>query len=200
MNTTRFIVDDSWDDVLETAARNAAAIADAAGAAIVVVDGELDHFVAHVGVDPGLEISRAVACTRGYVQLVMRSGAVVVVADSTLEQSVRAEVFELLGIRSFSGVPLVIDGVVVGALGLFDRLPRAIDTSALLPLVATIEARLRARALENDAADGDDDTEAVRVAVSRRPALRLLQAVQAGAVPVEVFLKTLRLLPPITVR
>ena len=191
MSTTAFIADDAWDDVLETAARAAAAAVDAVGAAIVIVDGDLDHFLAHVGIDPGLEISRALHKDLGYVRLVMQAGDTVVVVDSALDARLRPELFELMGIRAFVGVPLRVDGIVVGALGAFDRRPRTLEATALLPIAARIEQRLVQRAVEVDSA--------MPGAVARRPAMRLLQAVQAGAVPFDVFLRALRLLPPVTV-
>jgi len=193
MSTTALVVDDSYDEALENAVRDAASIADAAAAAIVIVDGELEHLLAHVGADAGLDISRAIATAVGYVQLVMRSADVVIIDDGASAEHVRPEMFESMGVRAFAGLPLRFEGVVVGALALWDRRPRHLDTAALLPVIAEIEARLvvRARHVVVD--------EAVRVAMARRPALRLLQAVQAGAVPLEVFLKALRLLPAITV-
>lgn len=189
MNHAHLIVDDRYDEALEKAARAAAVAVDAVAAAVVVLDDTCEHFVAHVGVDAGLEISRAVAKELGYVRLVVESGAPLVVVDTHADRRIRPEFGEALGVRAFVGVPLVVDGVVVGALCVFDRRPRRIAFEQLpASLVPSIEARLAARRVDVN----DQHT------LSLRPALRLLQAMQAGAVPVEVFLRALRLLPAVT--
>lgn len=190
MNQATLIVDDAYDDVLERAARAAAVAVDATAAAVVVLDECCEHFVAHVGVDAGLEISRAVARDLGYVRFVVETAAPFVVTDTHADRRVRPEFGEVLDVRAFVGVPLVIDGVVVGALCAFDRRPRRIALEHLPPtLVPEIEARLAARRRQVDARE---------VPLLRlRPALRLVQAMQAGAVPVDVFLRALRLLPPV---
>ncbi len=190
MNQAHLIVDDHYDEALEKAARTAAVAVDAAAAAIVVLDDTCEHFIAHVGVDAGLEISRAVAKDLGYVHFVVDAAASFVVVDTQLDHRLRPEFGEALGVRAFVGVPLVVDGVVVGALCLFDRRPRRIALELLPPkLVPTIEARLTARRVHVDTTRA--------AALPFRPALRLLQAMQVGAVPVDVFLRALQLLPPV---
>ena len=191
MNHAHLIVDDRYDEVLEKAARAAAVAVDAVAAAVVVLDDHCEHFIAHVGVDAGLEISRAMAKELGYVRLVVDSGAPFVVVDTHSDRRIRPEFGEALGVRAFVGMPLVVDNVIVGALCVFDRRPRRIAIELLPPaLVAAIEQRLTARRLDVDSAHAS--------ALPLRPALRLLQAMQAGAVPVDVFLRALRLLPPVT--
>lgn len=190
MNHAHLIVDDHYDEVLEKAARAAAVAVDAVAAAVVVLDDTCEHFIAHVGVDAGLEISRAVAKELGYVRLVVESAAPFVVIDTYLDRRIRPEFGEALGVRAFVGMPLVVDNTVVGALCVFDRRPRRIAFEQLPPtLVRDIEARLTARRLHVDSARASS--------LPLRPAFRLLQAMQAGAVPVEVFLRALRLLPPV---
>jgi GAF domain-containing protein len=192
MTPAHLIVDDHFDEALERAARAAAVAVDAAAAAIVVLDDVCEHFLAHVGVDSGLEISRAVARELGYVRLVVESASPLIVIDTHVDRRVRPEFGEALGIRAFVGVPLVVNGTVVGALCLFERRPGRIAVERLpADLVPTIEARLTARRLDVDS----DRTSALQL----RPALRLLQAMQAGAMPVDVFLRALRLLPAVTI-
>lgn len=192
MSVAAFIVDDSFDAVLEAAICEAATALDAVGAAVVIVDDLHEHFVATVGVDPGLEISRAVSREIGCGRIVVAAGGVVVIADTLLDSRVRPEVGELLGIRAIVGVPLVVDGVVIGALILFDRQPRQLDPAALpAGLIHVIEARLTARRTTVDVP--------IEAVVAQRPALRLVQAMQAGAVPVDVFKRALQLLPPVRV-
>ncbi|HEY1100372.1 MAG TPA: hypothetical protein VGF99_15645, partial [Myxococcota bacterium] len=75
IRTTELIVDDSFDEALERAARAAATALDAVGAAVVVGDGLIDHYIAHAAVDPGHEISRALARDIGTSRLVMADDA-----------------------------------------------------------------------------------------------------------------------------
>jgi GAF domain-containing protein len=192
MTPAHLVIDDHFDEALERAARAAAVAVDAAAAAIVVLDDVCEHFLAHVGVDSGVEISRAVARALGYVRLVVENGRPLIVIDTHIDRRIRPEFGEALGIRAFVGVPLVVNGSVVGALCIFDRRPGRIALERLpAELVPTIEARLTARRL-----DVDSDLSS---ALQLRPALRLLQAMQAGAMPVEVFLRALRLLPAVTI-
>ena len=191
MNHAHLIVDDQYDEALEKAARAAAVAVDAVAAAVVVLDDVCEHFIAHVGVDAGLEISRAVAKDLGYARLVVEHAAPFVVTDTNADRRVRPEFGEALGVRAFVGMPLLVDNTIVGALCVFDRRPRRIPFEQLPPtLITTIESRLVERRLDVDSARAS--------ALPLRPALRLLQAMQAGAVPVDVFLRALRLLPPVT--
>lgn len=196
IRTTELIVDDSFDEALERAARAAATALDAVGAAVVVGDGLFDHYIAHAGVDPGLEISRALARDIGTSRLVMAADAPLAIVDTAIDARVRPEVSEVLGIRAIAGVPLRIDGNVVGALLCFDRRPRSLDPG-LWPasLIAGVEQRLAQRRRRLS----DEQAAWATAVVAGRPLMRLTQAVQAGAVPAETFLRALRLLPPISI-
>ncbi len=190
------LVGERWDDVLERAARAAATAVDAPIGAVSLLSTRLEHFAAHVGLPAELEVSRAVARDLSFCRVVTDSGAAFVVGDTIMSPALRPELVDAFAFRAYVGVPVEVSGVVVGALCALDRRPRAFgdaDIARLVVIAKDVSARLAERAagfVEHvDAVDVD--------VVEVRPYLRLLQAVQAGALEPDAMARALRVLPAV---
>ena len=191
-NPVARLLDDTWDDVLEQAVRDAAVAVDAPMATVSLLTDGLEYFIAHVGLPAELEVSRATARSFSFCRLVIATGAAVVIGN-VAEHPGRPELTELFDLRAYVGVPIVVAGVVVGALAGLDTRPRrfnADDVGRLQPLVTIIEARLSQRIGRPEVNLKDAEL---------LPFLRLLQALQLGALSADALSRALRALPPVPV-
>lgn len=191
-NPVARLLDDAWDDVLEQAVRDAAAAIDTPMATVSLLTDGLEYFVAHVGLPAELEVSRATARSLSFCRLVVDAAAPVVIGN-VAEHPARPELTELFDLRAYVGVPIVVAGVVVGGLAGLDTRPRrfdADDVKKLQPLVTIIEARLLERVGRPEVNLND---------AGLMPFLRLLQALQLGALSAEALTRALRALPPVPV-
>ncbi len=118
-------------------------------AAVSIVLRRSQRFVALYGAPPDLEVSRSTGRCVSFCQHVVTRGAPFEVEDALHCDLVRKELVNLYGIRAYSGVPIHVDGQVVGTLCVIDVQPRlntATTVPTLLRYARQIDALLHAAA------------------------------------------------------
>ncbi len=136
---------DSFDDELPSGVAEAARSLGVPIALVSLVLGRTQYFRAHQGLPPDLAIARATDRDVSFCQFVVRDGAEFVVTDAPNDDRIPQDLVKRFGIRSYVGVPLRIDGVVVGSLCGLDVRPRQFheeDRRLLAALGEQVSARL----------------------------------------------------------
>jgi GAF domain-containing protein len=189
------LLGERWDDVLEKAVSDAAAADDTPMALVTLLTDRLQVFAAHVGLPPELEVSRATSREVAFCNAMVGSGAPLVVQDAVEHDGLRPELTDIFDLRAYLGVPVRVEGVVVGGLVALDHRARDFDDKAvarLQELATAVEQRLAARAAAAAAVDLEE--------AELLPYLWLLQAAQVGALSAEALTRALRVLPPVPAR
>ncbi len=118
-------------------------------AAISIVLRRSQRFVALHGAPPDLEVSRTTDRCVSFCQHVVTRGAPLEVEDAKKCDLVRQELVDLYGVRAYAGVPIHLDGQIVGTLCVIDGQPRAKSektVAALQQLARQVDTLLHAAA------------------------------------------------------
>ena len=100
---------------------------------------------AHVGLPPGLALTRETQREHGFCQYLVTGGQALEVYDAQAEPRLPQVLVRAHGLRAYVGIPLRLQGQVVGGLCVMDVQPRALteaQRSALRALAACAERRL----------------------------------------------------------
>lgn len=152
------------DVVLQTIVAEAAAAAGTPIALVSLVLHRLQVFRAHVGLPPELDAAPATDRCASFCQLVVRDRTPLLVVDATTDGRVPRMLVDTLGIRAYYGVPLMVDGAVLGTLCVLDTVAREItpdQRAAVDRLAPAATARLVELVAE---APGQDRVLAVQAA------------------------------------
>ena len=152
----------------------------AADAPIALVSIVLDHtqqFPAHVGLPPGLQVSRATSCCDSFCQFVVKDTAPLIITDALLDYSLPHNLIDRLGIRAYVGLPLRVRGITVGTLCVLDTQRRDWNASLVDVLSPIADAIMRCLGDLPDMSGGDPTR---RRAQDVEPVLRLMAAESSG--------------------
>ena len=100
---------------------------------------------AHVGLPPGLELARETQREHGLCQYLVTGGQALEVYDARAEPQLPQLLVRAHGLRAYAGIPLRLQGQVVGGLCVMDVQPRSLTDAqrvALHALAACAERRL----------------------------------------------------------
>jgi len=86
-------------------------------------------FRAHVGLPPELDAAGSIERSISYCRLVLESDAPVFIGDAAARPDLPQELVERYGLRAYAGVPLRLQGRVLGALCVLDTKPRDISSN-----------------------------------------------------------------------
>ncbi len=118
------------------------------GTPIALVNLILEHnqfFKAHFGLPAALEAARGTTRDVSFCQYVVRDGKPFYVTDAKEDMRIPQHLVEHYGIRSYLGVPVIANDIVVGSLCVIDTTPRSFteqEEQALLRLSELVNARL----------------------------------------------------------
>lgn len=144
-------LDDDLDEELQQIVRAAASGAKAPIALVSLVLERIQLFRAHYGLPPDLEIARATDRTASFCQFVVRDGQAFVVENAGDDERVPQDLVDRYGIQSYMGMPVRLDGEVVGSLCVVDVESRGFseqNRSELEQLAERASRRLAQLALE----------------------------------------------------
>jgi hypothetical protein len=209
------LIAEAPDPVLEACVAEAARVAEAPTATLTFVMGRVQYFRAAIGLGPELAISRATSRCDSFCQFIVREEKPFIVHDAPADPRVPKALVELFNIGAYLGVPVYLDGDVLGSLCVIDGKPREWSPAVLIALTeigARATARLReiartdpliapslppvtvanATSLANDLALDAHAFERSLLEVS--PFIRLAQALLSAELPVEAFARGTRVL------
>ncbi|NIO07143.1 MAG: GAF domain-containing protein, partial [Deltaproteobacteria bacterium] len=121
---TRELLAEAEDDELKAIVEQAARDLKAPIALVNLVLEHIQFFKAHHGLPPDLAASRATERSVSFCQFVVRDGQPFEVTNAERDSRVPQHLVKAYGIKSYLGVPVVVDGVVLGALCVIDTKPR----------------------------------------------------------------------------
>lgn len=196
------------DPVLEACVAEAAQLADTPTAALTFVMGRVQYFRASVGLAPELAMSRATSRCDSFCQFIVREEKPFIVGDAVTDPRVPKALVDIFKIGAYMGVPVYLDGDVLGSLCVIDGKPRDWTPAIMDGLTAIgrrASQRLReiaqtdpliapslppvtiagATALASDLALDANALERSLVEVS--PFIRLAQGLLNAELPVEAF-------------
>ncbi len=139
------VLEDALDDELQAIVTAAAAQLGAPVSLISLVLDHIQYFRAHHGLTPELAAFRAAPRDTTFCQLVVRDDAPLEVNDALEEDHLPQALIERCGLRAYLGVPLRVDGEVLGTLCVTYGFPRTFtpdDRARLRGLADRAEARL----------------------------------------------------------
>lgn len=140
------VLTDDEDPELQALVERAAAELSAPIALVSLVLDKVQFFRAHCGLPPALARARATRRDESFCQLVVRDETRLVVEDEAHHPHLPQQLIEQYGIRAYAGVPLRLEGAVLGSLCVIDTAPRAfteVQLAALEKLAARATVRLR---------------------------------------------------------
>ena len=112
---------------------------------VSIVLKNIQFFKASVGLPPGLATSQATDRCSSFCQFVVQTGEVVCIEDTNEFPDLPLALVESYGIRSYCGIPVSVNGEVVGSLCVIDTKPRQMSIemqNALSKLALKVNARL----------------------------------------------------------
>lgn len=139
------LLSEAEDDVLTAIVEEAAQEISMPIALVTLVLEEIQFFKAHYGLPPDLAAARGTTRDVSFCQFVVRDGKPFEVVDAERDKRVPQQLVREYGIRSYLGLPVVVDDVVVGSLCVIDTKPReftAVERQRLSDLAARVNARL----------------------------------------------------------
>lgn len=137
------------DALLDACVTRAAELARAPMALVSLVIRHIQLFRAHRGLPPELAVSCATSRSHSFCQLVILGEAPLLVEDAERDERVPKELVHHYGIRAYAGVPIRVNGHVVGSFCVLDHEPRRFEpqvVEALQQLAAEAAGRLVALA------------------------------------------------------
>jgi hypothetical protein len=112
------------DEVLQSIVEEAARILSAPIAVVSFVLEEIQFFKAHYGLPPDLAAARGTERDVSFCQFVVRDGEPFEVINAEKDVRVPQHLVKHYGIRSYLGIPLVANDVIIGSLCVIDTNPR----------------------------------------------------------------------------
>lgn len=166
------------DSILDACIEEAARLSGAPIALVSLVMRHVQLFRAHRGLPPELALSCATSRRSSFCQFAVRDERPFLVEDAVGDPRVPKELVERYGIQAYAGVPVRVDGQVLGTLCVIDVQPRRFEP-ALVEALAALGARVGARLAElvsaEEPPEGPPSTPGERLRLLRRMA-RLLEA------------------------
>lgn len=129
------------DGVLDECVHEAAQCADAPIALVTFVMRKIQLFRAAVGLPPELETSRATSRCDSFCQFVVKAEGPFIVTDAKNDKRVPQNLVKVYGIMAYLGVPVRVDGHVLGSLCVADGRERQWP-AGLVDDLAAIAARV----------------------------------------------------------
>ncbi|MEH3053779.1 MAG: diguanylate cyclase [Patulibacter minatonensis] len=168
------------DGVFDRLAHRAVEVVDAAGGLASLIDGGQQVFISQIGLDePWASLGEAPA-DRSFCSLVVDMAAPLIVGDARLDDRlVACPAVRDHGVVAYAGFPLRAGGRCIGALCVFDRVPREWSERELVILAALAESASAELDLHLALADRDAADEASQGEVRYRS---LASAMAAGVV------------------
>lgn len=170
------------DSILDACIEEAARLSGAPIALVSLVMRHVQVFRAHRGLPPELALSCATSRRSSFCQFAVRDELPFLVEDAASDPRVPQELVERYGIRAYAGVPVRVDGQVLGTLCVIDVQPRRFEPAvveALSALGARVGARLGELVSAEEPIEGPPSTARDRLRLLRRMARLLEGALQA---------------------
>jgi hypothetical protein len=209
------LIADVPDPVLDACVREAAHRAAAPAAMLTFVMGRVQYFRAAVGLSEDLAVSRATSRCDSFCQFVVREEKPFIVRNAPADPRVPQALVEIYSIGAYLGVPVYLNGDVLGSLCVIDGRPRdwsPATLSALTEIAERATARLHdiagtdpliapslppvtiaeASALAQDLALDAYAFERSLIEIS--PFIRLAQGLLNAELPIEAFTRGTRVL------
>jgi len=142
---TKELLAESEDRVLQAIVKDAARNLSAPIAMVNLVLEEIQFFKAHYGLPPDLAAARGTACDVSFCQFVVRNGEQFEVTDAERDTRVPQHLVKNYGVKSYLGIPVVANEVIVGSLCVIDTKPREFseeERGILKNLADLVNARL----------------------------------------------------------
>lgn len=136
-----------YDAELQSAVVEVAAALGVPTSAVTLILNRAQIFRAAVGLPEALAVAGATDRSVSFCQFVVDTQAPFIVADAKGHPGVPQHLVETFGIRAYAGVPVSVDGAVVGALCAIDTSPRGFssdDVALLKRLADRVSIRLEA--------------------------------------------------------
>lgn len=118
------LIADSPDEELEACVREAARLTDAPTATLTFVMGRVQYFRAAIGLEPELTLSRATSRCDSFCQFIVLEEEPFIVKNAPADPRVPKALVELYNIGAYLGVPVLLNGDVLGSLCVLDNKPR----------------------------------------------------------------------------
>lgn len=115
------------DEVLQTIVERAKAAAHTPIALLSFIREYTQHFRAHVGLPPGLQVTQATSACDSFCQFVVRDARAWFIEDAASRTDLPQNLVEQLGVRAYLGQPVYVGGVVRASLCVIDVVPRQWD-------------------------------------------------------------------------
>lgn len=155
---TRGVLKRDVNHVLDELVRKAAGIAQTPMAVVSLVLENLQVFRATVGLSVDEQKLCATPRCDSFCQYVVEGRSPFVVEDALTDGRIPADVYALVGVRGYCGIPVFVGGEVVGALCVFDTEPRTFTSVTTDRLKALAE--LASQELERESHDSQDASRA----------------------------------------
>ena len=123
------IYDVDLDGQLQDIVKRAAEELEVPIALVSLVLDRIQFFKAHYGLPPDLAVSRATDRDASFCQFVVRDRAPLVESDARLNADLPQDLVDRYGIRAYAGIPLEVEGEVLGTLCVIDVAPRSFTQS-----------------------------------------------------------------------
>ncbi len=122
---SRELLAETEDEVLQAIVEKAARELHAPIALVTMVLDKIQFFKAHHGLTGEQAAARSTSRDVSFCQFVVRGGKEFEVNDAAVDERVPREGFRTYGFRSYLGIPIRIDDVVIGSLCVIDQKPRS---------------------------------------------------------------------------
>ncbi len=142
---TRALLSEAEDEELKTIVEQAARDLSTPIALVNLILEHIQFFKAHYGLPPALAAARGTDRDVSFCQFVVRDGEPFEVHDAEQDARVPQHLVKHYGIRSYLGIPVVANNIVVGSLCVIDTKPRTFseeERSNLQQLAHLVNARL----------------------------------------------------------
>lgn len=139
------LLDEAEDDMLQSIVTAAAQQLSAPIALVNLVLEEIQFFKAHYGLPLDLATARSTERDVSFCQFVVRDGALFKVTNAKQDARVPQHLVKHYGIKSYLGIPLQVNDVIVGSLCVIDTEPRDFleaDHQILQELAGQVNERL----------------------------------------------------------
>lgn len=139
------VLEETLDEELQAIVTDAARALDVPIALVSIMLERIQFFRAFHGLPPDLAIVRATSRDVSLCRFVVESGEPFAVEDAAADPNLPRGLIEQYGIRSYLGVPVRVDGEILGSLCVIDTTPRrfaAGDRERLRALADRVQIRL----------------------------------------------------------
>jgi GAF domain-containing protein len=127
------------DADLQAIVAEAARSFEAAFSALALVLAHTTLFRAHSGLPSELALTASIPTSATLCQLVVRDASPFTLADLAMVPDMPQALLRDHGVRAYLGVPVAVDGVIVGSLAIYDTRPRSFDEGDRARLVSVAQ-------------------------------------------------------------